>query len=479
LHRQAGQNIVEFGLGIAAVAFVALVGFNALGRAQALYWGATEPTLAQPTPGPGAFIHPTSVDAPVCTDNGTLITGPVLAGDTIVCQPPRVNDIYSDPLKRTPPWGYIGLHLDDGTSPVAASAVCALSHATAGSSNTCSSSLSWTIPTSMAGQTHALSLWYECPAGAPSPCPYAPQSNHAPSQSAALRINIVAFLFSPLPTCVNHLDGSSNVEIGHPITCTAHLVGASVSGQTLTWSAPTGAGTGTPELSCYTGGASSGAIIGQAVWNSPATPGCKPAAAIQCVTDSSGTCSIVYRRLRDPTGNMLRGPVGSQGISVSAPGNVTASASVTVVNPEDLHPSTLLISCADPSADNTNFSFGNANFLETTTIEKGSNLSCKATVIDADPSPVHSCDAVSPWSCTESPDVMDAHSPLGTVTWTGDGVSTQCTLARLDTVTGQAPNQTPFASVCSVVFNAVSNGTVTATLNSPTHQSSPSTLDVH
>src|SRR5690242_14746812 len=60
--RERSQGLVEYGLSVAVVAFVALAGFSALSRAQSIYWGGNvQTTLAQPTPAPGDFIHPTQL----------------------------------------------------------------------------------------------------------------------------------------------------------------------------------------------------------------------------------------------------------------------------------------------------------------------------------------------------------------------------------------------------------------------------------
>jgi hypothetical protein len=147
--REASQNIVEFGLGVAAVAFVALVGFNALGTAQAAYWGAAEPSFAQPTPLPGPFIHPTTVTiSPTNCDQGTL----QLTGQTIVCTG-TVKDVYA--TNPRPPRGTLTWYLDS-RSPVS----CTLAAAGSDSSQCTGFSYRWTTSDAAAPGTHSLYARY-------------------------------------------------------------------------------------------------------------------------------------------------------------------------------------------------------------------------------------------------------------------------------------------------------------------------------
>src|SRR5262249_42655446 len=104
--RSKAQNLVEYGLTIAAVALIALAGFTALGRAQALYWKAVEPNVAAPTPGPGSFVRPTSID--INCDHHVI-----RAGDTVNCQ---VTVADTGPPPSVVPQGTVTLWIDNGSS---------------------------------------------------------------------------------------------------------------------------------------------------------------------------------------------------------------------------------------------------------------------------------------------------------------------------------------------------------------------------
>src|ERR1700716_3513077 len=98
--RLQAQGVVEFGLIIAAGAIVTIAGLNAMTRAQESYWGAATPTFASPTPSTGTFLHPTSLDPPVCAPSPN-----VGLGTPLVCTAPTVRDIFSNTSDRNPPWG--------------------------------------------------------------------------------------------------------------------------------------------------------------------------------------------------------------------------------------------------------------------------------------------------------------------------------------------------------------------------------------
>ena len=102
---ERGQNLVEFGATIAAVAFVAAVGFRALSLAQAVYWGGpVQASLAQPTPAPGDFIHPTRL-----TGNCTPTTMMATVATTFTCTA-TVTDNWNKDL--TAPQGQVTIVID-------------------------------------------------------------------------------------------------------------------------------------------------------------------------------------------------------------------------------------------------------------------------------------------------------------------------------------------------------------------------------
>jgi hypothetical protein len=168
--RQASQNLVEFGLGVAAVAFVALVGFNALGTAQTVYWHAVVPSFAQPTPRPGPFIHPTTVTiSPTSCNQGT----PYQAGQTITCTG-TVKDVY--PTNPRSPRGTLTWNLDS-KAPVS----CSLAAAGSDSSR-CRFTYTWTAADAAAPSPHLLVASYT-----PDPS----TNNYAASTSPTLSFTVV------------------------------------------------------------------------------------------------------------------------------------------------------------------------------------------------------------------------------------------------------------------------------------------------
>src|SRR5215831_17280588 len=118
-HRQPGQGLVEFSLSIAAVAFVAMIGFKALSTAQGAYWGAVAPSLAAPTPGPGVFLHPTQTDitynAATCNQGAQAFSG-----QTLSCTA-TVTDVFSS--DRVPPRGSLRWTLNGTPTTCALNAV--------------------------------------------------------------------------------------------------------------------------------------------------------------------------------------------------------------------------------------------------------------------------------------------------------------------------------------------------------------------
>src|SRR5438067_5911235 len=98
--RQRSQGLVEYGVIAASVAFVGVAGFNALSGAQKAYL--TDFPKNEPVPSaPGALLHLTSVDTPVCTPaTPTKIATPIFCTAS-------VHDMFSNPTDRNPPWGTI------------------------------------------------------------------------------------------------------------------------------------------------------------------------------------------------------------------------------------------------------------------------------------------------------------------------------------------------------------------------------------
>src|SRR5206468_1103233 len=108
-----------------------------------------------------------------------------------------------------------------------------------------------------------------------------------------------------------------------------------LAGNTITWSAigdeaPT---TVWPRFTCFTGGLSSN--YPQMVFNNPPVLGCQPSDSLTCITDSSGGCSVVYRRLRDTPGDSLAPAVGPHALALTA-------------GPWPVSPTTLVLNVMNP-----------------------------------------------------------------------------------------------------------------------------------
>ena len=457
-NRQRSQNLVEFGLGVAAIAFVALLGFGALGQAQAAYWGAASTTFDTPPPqSTNSFLHPTQVDAPQCSPQ------PAKLGLAFTCSSPTVHDVYSDPSLRTPPGGSIGLFVN-GVGPRASCLVSASGAAMSSCPN-----LIWT-------PNDSTLLWATVPVTLEY---YAMTTNHQPNTSPTLTVTFVpnlqwSFPSASNPPCVDPLTSTPTLQVslGHPLLCTVAVVDASnptspvsFQGAPLTWSTVNGGGPPNDGVGIFTCATNLLAdMFNAGKCPSPGNPIPKAGqATTTCSTDASGNCTIVYRRMFDANSK----GVGSQpALTISSP-LLSGTASVTlnpIVAPSTLNPSGMYVSCIDKdplsphltvqpvSPDPT---FGNAQFKATNTMQITgapyvTAVQCTALVFDANPTGNPS--VVS----SGSPNQQQAFPPAGNVTFSWATSSTSvtiatCQLTRIDYSAAfpqQAIGQAPFMSSC-------------------------------
>jgi hypothetical protein len=456
----------------AAVAFVGVASLHAVTSAQKSYF--TGLPLDPPAPSaPGALLHPVSVDAVSCSPN------PWMLGTPLTCSNPTVHDIFSNASDRNPPLGALDWYL--GTTLIA---TCSLAP-TSRSESTCTPP-SFGPPTdsALANTTQHVTVVYENAS-----------SNHfapAPSPQFALAIFFHLQFTAPATKCVNPFTQfpPDNVEIGHPTVCTATVFnltqGQPAVGEPVMWTADRASMTGEPFLSCH----ASTANYAQMIWNNPS---CAPGPQLTCITDNSGQCQIVYRRLRDLTGNTETGPVGLHSLQLSAAGGAaTFATDVQVITPATHpHPSTTLISCtgaASASINPSTIPIRKGRFRTNASIDVAgptATLTCSAVVIDTDPNAAMDCDSVSPWSCSGNVDQYDAHAPLGTITWDWPGrlpadVNT-CVLNRLDSYASQGPNETPFASGCALppfTASGAGSSTLDAAYVGSTHRASQDSVPI-
>ncbi len=197
-HRRPAQNLVEYGLTVAAVAIIAMVGFKALGAAQATYWGAisSSPILAAPTPAQGDFLHPTNVvlaPTPNCDPTATW-----LAGQPITCTV-TVTDTFGSNFHT--PTGSINLTVDGTTV-----SSCTLTMIN-GQSSSCTLTYTWTPTDANKPGKRVLVAAYTA------------TSNHSDNNSNALSFTVTPqYLFQF--TCQSALGGGTTVEVGEPLFCT-------------------------------------------------------------------------------------------------------------------------------------------------------------------------------------------------------------------------------------------------------------------
>jgi hypothetical protein len=505
-HRQPSQNLVEFGLSVAAIAFVALLGFGALGRAQAAYWGAEAPKLAAPTPASTDFLHDTFIDPTSCLN---AFSGPILVGTTVTCST-TVSDMNTPDYERKPPNGTIDWIIDGVPQPAPCSGQPGASPQglpvlTAGALNQCGSPFS--LPTA-------------CSLSSPPSCAttatahtlvvkYTPTSNHNFSQFT-VPFTVVPNLQWSAFTCTNDLTGTvgaTSVEVGHPLRCGITLGDGSRGGGVyqpppvgtqIDWSVPTYS-SGAPNFTCVSTSVapaipstSTPATLMQA----PGMPCASAAASYACYTDNAGKCQVDYRHMYDANsggvGNTLTFNLKAH--DYSAPTNVYTSPAVHITSGGHNHPTEIVVLCvgtdSQPSphvltvnqrpVGDPDTVFGNATFgvqlgpsvayggtrdLDIANPPYTTTLNCAAFVYDTSDVGNYNPAVVG----STNPLMQEAFPPAGVVTfdWYSDGVTPgvvagQCQLTPIpfSLLPLQSPTQAPFVSTCQASVT-LTNGTTT------------------
>jgi hypothetical protein len=457
--RQLSQNLVEFGLSIAAVAFVAMVGFGALGRAQAAYWGGPAvQTLVQPTPPPGTFMHTTRIN--VFPTDFQCAPSSIILGQSVTCTI-IVRDTSQAPTVPSWPQGTAAVTMDTG-----ATSTCTLVQIPSTPTSTCH--VSWTASSpSDVGTRTATPL-------------YAPNDNvHLASTSNPS----VQFVVHAIDVVIDQSTGCNipwtppqapwRVEIGHPAICTAtaldHTSHQKVTDAPadLTWTNNSSALM--PLFTCFTHN------------NYAALNGCQPpATTYTCTTDTSGTCSVVFREYPANDVDALSLPGSTITLTAAnllgGPGVNSATAQVQILQPTSDHGSGFSVDCqsaAGVSYDPATWpdpirglargvpSVGTIHVLGAT----APALTC--TVVVYDPSASASFDTPPPCPNVASPtlgcnaDDQDSYPPFGDAgladssghTWfcPGPGLNTSSHPVNMPTLyTGQPE----YASKCQVTIPA-------------------------
>lgn len=505
-HRRRGQGLVEYGAVAAALTLVGLLGLQAITNAQVAYFEGL-PMVSVPPSAPGALLHLTTLDV----DPSKCVPNPVAVSQPIRCTGMVVRDIYDVTSDRLTPTGDLDLFVDGNTSRI--------DHCTLdmplSDRNSCSQGLTWT-PTATDGLTpnHTLTIAYSCSqqSASTSSCDNRATSNHLAS-SVPIAVTIAKGVAFSAPTCVQTgVDAwaSKNppqVELGHPIVCTTTATnketGGPAAGIDIIWNIPppdaSSSGAGIPLLSCATNGDSS--KFGPALYASDSGNPCTPASSQHCTTDAAGVCRVVYRLTRQASGSQVLEP-RSQGLVVMTGDGVSVSQFdnlFLVADPPGPHfawtwvnctPKTPNVTVVDPP---TVLPVRDADFNVTSGISVSGttgSVDCTVTAIDTSPSAALDCSAPAPYSCRANtdPDFYDGHSPIGTATVTWKGQPATCSLNRVDVqpmAAGQLqpPNQTPYASACTVSLTLTGAHGDTGSLNAvfgsvganPTHAAGPMT----
>jgi hypothetical protein len=478
--RHASQGLVEYGLILASVGFLAMVGFNALGSAQAAYWGATTPQFAAPTPAPGDFIHPTN--STMTCDHRAL-----LAGNSTLCTV-TVTD-QSQGSRRQAPTGTVLFVVDDGSTAGPCRLMPLMSSGNPPVASQCV--INW--------QPSAADLApWQASAGNNAPPPrhaqasYTPAANEAPSVSNQLTIQVQPALtvsIDPSAGCRapwspgSRTGAAWNVELGHPIACTLTVQDAlapthpPVQGITMSWQHD--ASSGSPLFNCFTNN------------NYPALNACAPPSATgyTCTTDSTGACVVIFREDPANNGDAMAIPTAMRAIDLTAsvyptdiPTDNAATAQVKITPPRNDHPAGVIIDCARISGA---VSFNSTsmlvpgrtagryvNTLSGVAVQGGpAVLTCTLVVFDA--SATANFD-MSPPACNQSitnpdlsvtgdgcnPDDEDSYPPFGAVT-----LGSQSCSPSLSGHPTQLPllirGEPEYATSCTVTLNlpAAAKGT--------------------
>jgi hypothetical protein len=415
-HRQPSQSVVEFGLSVAAVAFVALLGFGALGQAQAAYWGAPKPALNQPPPAVGTFSHKTQVSGS-CTPTTLYAT----KANSLDCSSLRVTDLWTPPPGAPiAPKGHVQVTID----ATLLTQTCSLQpDSSGGAFSTCPGfTESWTPALADIGAPHSLVAQYVPDGGdqgihmTSSLTPPEPLSVASP----------VTITFSPATgtttPCWNpfHVHGFTmpgQFEQGHPLIChlvvtdTATRSGVMTRVQVSDQVAPGDPGVGF--FSCYTNNKLS------------ALSSCNAAGSPYIgSTNSNGDLWFVYRRYYAAL---------ASGVPVRFIATTTTGASASICSagcdevqtiavepPADgAHPTQMVVDCTAAYVQ-SRYPFTAANGQAVQTVDKlegppGSLVVCTVVVFDTD----H--DLGQPFFAGANPDTEDLYGPLGTITWVDSG----------------------------------------------------------
>jgi hypothetical protein len=423
--RRLAQGLVEYGMIVAAVAFVGMVGLQFVGRAEESLLGG-EP-LASTPPVAGFFLHPTSTTISCASS--------YIAGTALNCTA-TVDDTFLPVAQAFSPGGSVRLRLD-------ATQIATCTLLPVGGTHYSQCALSYTFAQADSG-SHNLVADY-----------FGQTTNHNTSSSTPLAVTVapkIGFIFQ---SCTNPWvpAWSFQAAIGQPLICRLKVVDGT--NPTIPWNAgqpvhvtASNAG-GYPFFSCfvdYANDTSPGHANSLAAINSCS----QPQGFMDCVTIAGGWCvwqgkqEFEYRRTLDDNG--VPGPVVSDWLMATALGQSGRFDPITLT-PQPAHqPINIVaftqhrtgttINCVAPVSPGT-LAPGPTGQVRTTTsppitVDSVANIyspvlftvACTATVMDLNPNTAFDLNPVYP-TCNPIPDPracnvddVDVHPPLGTVTFT-------------------------------------------------------------
>lgn len=504
---QASQGLVEYGMIVAVVGVVSLVGLNLLTQAQQGYWE-NLPSLAAPTPQPGTWVHSTHM-----TSSCPLSAHYTEGGPPLSCTV-TIQDMWGVPSEVRAPLGTVIWTFD--TTPTLCTLVASPPSTPGNPSDrsTCVFTHPWTLgDLALPGNPHQLSASYATPNIL---------LNHQGSSWGTGTYTLdPVFDFalsapgSPGSPCKNPWKTYTDVEIGHPLDCalnvTDHFVHTPSPGVAISLSATPPNGTnGDPSFACFSNNSYVFAL------------GCPPPApTMTCTTDAAGQCRFVYRRAYDASkGGVMTDQIAATatvpGLGGFSQSSIAGAMPVVVRNPEenfgaiDGHPTGTFVQCAPASGFtflddaahaarvqdlvvNTPSSRQNENwvvarFQTARQIHHPGGVlapvTCTAIVFDGDPNPIFDANPPGPAGCGSdpvsgaapefcNPDTAMAHAPMGFVAFndpTGTTTFGTCQLGHSGSrptslsnpvtvpaatipIGGWPIGQAEYASWCPVTFN--------------------------
>jgi hypothetical protein len=394
LRRQAAQNFVEFGLIVAAVAIVGMLGLQVLGGAEEGYFIPLASGLAPRAPvGSDDVVHPTTVQI-ACTPTTVIV------GNQATCTF-SVSDAWS--VKRAWPRGQVDLYVNDAPTGTSCSLV---QDTSTGDAALGKCAVTWS-PAVANVPSAKLAAHYVANDGAHT----APTTDPFQMETVQQQV-VIRFAPSVQPTaCWNPValvNGDPEaVEIGHPMYCHLKVTdpqGSPVAGTPIQVSSGLGLSDGgTPFFSCWTNG-------DQSVYS-----GCPVSQTFVRNTDTNGELAFVYRRYYGALASTVTETFTASSTAYPASPPASHAVRVAPLIPGDDHHTDMVVHCySNLSGSPASWVSGLGLTVQSDTGLQGSGVQivvCSVVVFDVDPTNVYRSGNL---------DAEDAFSPAGWVYWVDD-----------------------------------------------------------